>query len=209
VGFRDDFDGDALDGERWTSFAQSGIIRLANGKLDVLNTGGQKNFPYVVTKHNVIPSEGPFFVEFSYNVVTVGQQVSFQLDYLPAEQPNEKALTSPFMTTNWFYTSMRLIFDTESAPIQFQSKGGYGDNTFHRVRIECDGQRNYRVIFDQTELGTFQSKRRPQKFWLGTNPVKDVGAGVTWPRLQVDYFEANALTTPDPALPAGAPSPAN
>jgi hypothetical protein len=33
--------------------------------------------------------------------------------------------------------------------------------------------------------------------------VADTKSGTTWPRLQLDYVEAGALVTPDPALPIG------
>lgn len=207
VGFRDDFDGAQLDDTRWLSFPQSGIIRLTGGKLELLNTAGQKDFPYLVTRDEIVPPTGPFFVEFSYTYLTLGAPVAFCLDYLPAAQPNEKPLTTPFMATAGFYGNLVLNFDTENGTQSFQGVRALSVGVAHRVRLECDGQQNYRAIIDQTEVGTFASKRRPTKFWIGTNPPKDQPTGQTWPRLDVDYVAAGPLASPDAATPAPSPTP--
>ncbi|MDB5096804.1 MAG: hypothetical protein JWM80_1225 [Cyanobacteria bacterium RYN_339] len=206
-GFRDDFDGTVLDPTRWASFPQSGIIRFENGKLDLLNTNNQKNFPYVLAKQAVFPASGPFFLEVAYTVVTGGTNISFSLDYLPAETPGEKPITKPFMSTTWFYNNLQFNFDTENGAPTFQGTKGYLPALPHRLRIENDGSTTYRVIFEQTEVGTFQSKRRPTRFWIGSNPVADLKAGAVWPRIQVDYVAAGPLTAPDPANADGTATP--
>jgi hypothetical protein len=206
TGFRDDFDGPVLDPERWTSFPQSGIVRFEGGKLDLLNTANQKNFPYLLSKPNVIPASGPFFLEVSYVLISGGTAISLSLDYLPAEAPGEKPVTKPFMFTNWFYSSLQLNFDTENGAPVFYGPKGYAFNTPHRLRVENDGSSHYRVIFEQTEIGTFESKRRPTRFWVGANPVADLKTGANWPRLQLDYVAAGPLDAPDPATPDTAAS---
>ena len=206
LAFRDDFDGLVLNQDRWASFAQSGIIRFEAGKLDLLNTANQKNFPYVVSKQSIVPPTGPFFVELSYLLVSGGAPVSFSLDYLPADVPNEKPLTTPFMSTTWFYSHMKINFETEAGAPSFTGLKGYTFGTPHRLRLENDGSGNYRVIFDQTEVGTFHSKRRPTRFWVGTNPPADLKTGTNWPRLQIDYIAAGVLLIPDPATPEGTAS---
>ena len=208
AGFRDDFNGSALDASRWLSFPQTGIVRVADGMLDVLNTPTQRNFPYVVTHDAVVPAEGPVFMELAYRYVTLGTNISFNWDFLPAELPNEKALTVPFMATNFVYTNMVLNFDTETGAATFQSaKAVAPSDAFHRLRLEFDGKDAWRVILDTTELGKFTSRRRPRKFWIGQNPPKDLTTGASWPRIQLDYVAAGPLTSPDPARPAPTPAP--
>jgi hypothetical protein len=203
--FRDDFDGPLLDQDKWASYPQSGIIRFEGGKLDLLNTPNQKNFPYLLARHAVIPATGPFFLETSYTLVSAGAAVSFCLDYLPAEAPNEAPLTRPFMSTSWFYHALKFAFETETGTQTFAGTDGATIGSTHRIRVENDGNTTYRVIFDTTELGTFQSKRRPTRFWIGANPVADLKGGTTWPRLQIDYVAAGVLGAPDPATPAASP----
>lgn len=201
--FRDDFDETNLDGSRWLSFPQSGLVRIQDGKLDSLNTGGQKNFPYLVTRDAIIPATGPFYFELAYQFISNGGQVSFSLDYLPAEAPNEKPLTTPFMVTSGFYDKLRMVFDTETTPQTIDGTKGIAAGP-HVLRIENDGNNTYRVVLDGAEAGTFTSKRRPTKFWMGQNPPKDLANGATWPRIELDYVAAGPLDAPAPASDAGA-----
>lgn len=204
AGFREDFDGPSLAPAVWSAFPQSGILHFDSGHLELINSSGTKNYPYLVTKNPIIPASGPWYFEMSFAVVTQGTPPSFSLDYLPADGPGDMPLTSPFMSTTTFYNALRMNFVTENGVKTYDGAKGNQPGAFHRLRVENDGQLNYRVIFDQTELGRFTSKRRPQKFWLGQNPPKDANIAVpSWQRLQLDYVAAGTLDTPDPATPEG------
>jgi hypothetical protein len=212
AGFRDDFDGASLSEQRWRSLPQTGMITLKDGVLELLNPGNQPNFPYLYTRPAIIPAEGPFYFEFKYRVLALGStSPSFCLDYAPVSQPGEAPIAEPFMRLSQFYFTLKGTFSTESGPKAYDVPGELrafspGED-WHRVRLENDGSGKYRFIVDQKELATFTSTRRPQKFWIGTYPVKDTDAS-SWPRLQFDYVAAGALGAPDPAQPVAPPSPA-
>ena len=205
VFFRDDFDGTALDASRWNAFAQSGIILVRDGKAELLNTGKQVNFPYVVMKENQLPKEGPFYVEWSYEFFATGA-IAFALDYLPPDKPGEEILTQPFLRTANVHGNMRFYLTLEKGVQTFDAPLGYKEGAPHRVRLECDGKDNFRLLFDQYEVGSFTSSRRPLKFWVGQYPVKD-SAATLWPRVALDYVTAAVLTTPAVSEPLPTPTP--
>jgi hypothetical protein len=195
LAFRDDFMTSPLDTSRWNYHAQSGIIQVNKGVLDVLNAGAQKNFPYIVTRENIIPPVGAWFFETEYQYVSGGAWASICLDFLPNDEPNQKALTQPFMTTQQNDSDLKIAFDTESKPQSFTAPKGATAGTFHRLRVECDSNQTYNVLYDNVVLGTFSSKRRPQKFWIGANPPTDLTTAVNWPRIQFHYVAAGPLIT--------------
>ena len=190
--FRDDFEGDRLNPDVWSAFEQTGVIAVRQGMLEVLNAGTQPNFPYIVTRHDVIPPAGPFYFEISYKLVTAGKNVAFCLDYMPAAAPGEESLTEPFMRTEASADQMKVYFDLEQSDYTATIQAGYSSDALHTLRLEGDGKNNYRLLHNGQEVGVFSSTRRPQKFWLGTYPQTDKRPGV-WPRVTIDHVAAGTL----------------
>jgi hypothetical protein len=207
VDFVDDFSGASVDATKWQVYQQTGLVLIREGRLEILNAGNQPNFPYIVSKNAIIPSDGPVFFEMNFQYFASGAPVSFNLDYYPPEAPGKEGLTVPFMTTAPVATALRMTFRTEdgekvaSTPLGVLSTAS-GPHTF---RVEYSGT-TYRVIIDNTELTTFESKRRPVKFWIGNYPNKDVPA-TAWPRIAIDYVKAGVLTAPASAMPLPTPTP--
>ncbi|HEY9721562.1 MAG TPA: hypothetical protein V6D47_06085 [Oscillatoriaceae cyanobacterium] len=205
AGFDNEFDGSSLDSTQWAVFSQSGVVSVHDGLLDVVTPPNVRNCPYIVTKSNVIPQDGPFFFETKYTRMSQGLIPAFCLDYLPAPQPNEAPVTQPFMALATSGSNVMLVFNLESGTRSYVIPNGAVIGATHRIRLEDDGSGNYRAIADETELGTFHSDRRPMKFWIGTNPPKDVAPNI-WARMTFDYVKAALLTVPDPAMPASGAS---
>lgn len=202
--FREDFDGTALDEARWKAFKQSGVVAVQDGKLEVLNSNGNSDFPYVVTRNDVIPATGPYYFEMAYTFLTPGS-LAFCLDYLPADSPAERPLTQPFMYTYMGTQDMKVRFAAEQKDVFATVVRGAELKKPHQLRVEFDGNRGYRVIANGAEILVFESARRPSKFWLGY--PKDQPKPVAWGRVQVDYIEAGTLTAPASAKPLPTPTP--
>lgn len=207
VRLRDTFDGDTLNAETWAGYPQSGQLLLRNGRLEMFSTGRLPNFPYLLTKRSIIDESGPFYFELTYELLAKGANVNLALDYLPAPAPGEPALTQPFMRAKDNYTDLRLLFSTETGDRLFTGKDGYKVGAPHTVRVEYDGTSTYRLIFDGVELGTFASRRRPQKFWVGNYPLKDVTPRTDWPHLALHGVEAGYMVAPASAAPLPTPMP--
>lgn len=190
--FRDDFDGDRLDAARWSAFEQSGIIAVRQGALEVLNAGTQPDFPYLLTKSDIIPASGPFFFEISYKLVTGGKNVAFCLDYLPSAEPGKESLTQPFMRTEATDKQMKVHFDLEESDYTSTIAAGFASDAFHTLRLEGDGKSHYRLLHNGQEVGVLSTSRRPQKFWLGAYPQTDKRPGI-WPRITLEYVAAGTL----------------
>lgn len=200
-GFDEEFSGVTLDAAQWQSFAQSGVISVHDGLLDLVTSANVPNYPYVVTKADIIPQDGAFFFETKYNRLSFGAVPSISLDYLPASAPNVAPLTQPFMALGTHDSNLTLIFNLENGTKTYDIPNSATLNVAHRIRVENDGQGNYRVIVDETQIATFHSAYRPMKFWIGANPPKDRTPG-DWSRMTLDYVKAGLLTAPDPATPA-------
>lgn len=205
VFFRDDFNGTAVDTSRWRAYAQSGVILVRDGKLELLNTGKQPNFPYVVMKDNALPKQGAYYVEFNYEFLASGN-VSFTLDHLPPDSPGQESLTTPFMRTGNVRGDMRVYFDIEKDDPVYTIPDAYEEGASHKLRLECDGQNNFRLFFDQFEVGSFTTERRPLKFWVGQYPLRDVNPTL-WPRLTMDYVACGVLSSATSAAPLPTPTP--
>lgn len=205
--FRDDFDGAALDETKWKLFQRSGLSILKDGRLELLVAGAAPNFPYLLSREGIIPEAGPFYFELAYEIKTGGRNtVSFCLDYLPAESPEEEALTTPFMRTQPFYASLRTFFKVESGEKRFDGLSGWTLGKPHVLRLEGNDAGQYRVIHDGFEVGTFESKRRPTRFWVSNYPLKNTTAN-TWPHMAFDYVAAGTLAQPQAAAPYPTPTP--
>jgi hypothetical protein len=203
--FRDDFDGASVDEAKWKLFQRSGLSFVKEGRLELLAAGSQPNYPYLLTRENIIPEAGPFYFEFAYEFLAFGRAgVVFALDYLPAESPGEEALTTPFMLSTGFYSNIRNTFKLESGSKSLEGKNGWTPKQRHVLRLEGNDAGQYRLIHDGFEVGTFESKRRPMRFWLGASNFKDVAA-TSWPHLAIDHVAAGTLSTPMPASPYPTP----
>lgn len=204
VDFVDDFSGTGVDDSKWRAYQQTGLFLMKDGRLEMLNAGNQPNFPLLISKNVIIPQGGPYFFETNFQYLASGAAVSFNLDWEPPEEPGKDGLTVPFMRMQYVATSLRLIFNTEDGPKNVDTGLGTTDPKTgpHTLRIEFDGKDRYRVLFDGNEKGTFMSKRRPRKFWVGAYPNKDVSP-TAWPRLAFDYVKAGVFS---PA-PASSPTP--
>lgn len=206
VYLQDSFEGASLREDVWSSFPQTGLIHVRDGRLELLNTGRKPNYPYVVTKNRIIPESGPFYFEVTYEILARGANVNLALDYLPAPAPGEAALTEPFLRAKDFYRDLRMALKTESGEKVYTGKGGYDLGGPHTLRLENDGAGHYRVILDQVELGTFESQRRPQKFWVGPYPLKDATPSTDWAHVAIHSITSAHMTTPASAAPVS-PSP--
>lgn len=205
LGFRDDFDGQTLDESHWISFQQSGLITLKDGQVELLNTGRQPNFPYMLSRSSVIPQDGPWFLEIKFSYLMLGA-VSFALDHLPAEAPGEEALTKPFLlVTSRSKFTFTADIEGNTDPTTF-SPEVVEANKDYLLRVEGDSQGHNRVILDGREVLLFETTRRPSRFWIGQNPPKDV-APQTWPRILIDYVATGVLAAPASAEPYVAPTP--
>jgi hypothetical protein len=205
--FRDDFDAAVLDETKWKLFERNGLSIMKEGRLELLVAGTAPNFPYLLSREDIIPEAGPFYFELAYEFKTGGRNsVSFGLDYLPAESPEEEALTAPFMRTQPFYANLRTIFKVEGGDKSLEARGGYTLAKPHVLRLEGNDAGQYRVIHDGFEVGTFESKRRPTRFWVGNYPLKNIAAN-SWPHLALDYVAAGTLAAPQSANPYPTPTP--
>lgn len=206
VYLRDAFDGTALNEDTWTHFEQSGHMEVRDGRLEMFNTGRMPSYPYLLSKQRITDDSGPYYFELTYELLAKGANANFGLDYLPAPAPGEAALTEPFMRARDAYTDLKMYFKTESGEKVFTGKDGYKVGAPHTLRVEFDGTTTYRVIFDGFELGTFASKRRPQKFWVGNYPLRSVTPNTDWPHLALHAVEAAYLVTPASAAPLPTPA---
>jgi hypothetical protein len=205
--FRDDFDGTELDPERWTAYEKSGIIRVKDGVLDLLTPGASRDFPLVIANGDILPAEGPCYLELSYTSKLIGRSTGFHLDYLPPGAANEEGLTVPFMQAFWYMNDLLYRFNAEASTPQMWAVGDLRPDTPFRLRIERDANNNWRGIVNSTEYVNFSSKRNPRRFWIGDSPNKALPAPVTWSRMTVDYVEVGVLSEPDPATPKLSPTP--
>jgi hypothetical protein len=206
VDFVDDFSGTGVDDTKWLAWQQTGLFLMKDGHLEMLNAGNQPDFPLLISKNVIIPQDGPYFFETNFQFLANGSPVSFNLDWEPPEQPGVDGLTVPFMRTQPVASSLRMIFNTEDGTKNVDTGLGTLDpkTGAHTLRIEFDGKDGYRVLFDGEEKGTFTSKRRPRKFWVGAYPNKGVPS-TAWPRISFDYVKAGVFT-PTPA-PSATPTP--
>jgi hypothetical protein len=204
--FRDTFDGSSLDERRWVSVPQSGVINVANGVLELLNTRGTRNFPYVVTKNPIMPPEGAFYVEWSYKVLVPGSTgTTFGLDAAPPVAVGDAVPVAPAFMTSWFYADMAASVEGQGIGL---AKLGYAPAGFHRVRVEVDANNSCRLIFDGGQVGQAVTiKKRPTRFYIGSDHLLTDVAPTSWPRLQLKYLESGPLTTADPATPPPPPTP--
>lgn len=207
VRLHDTFDGTSLNDNLWAGYPQRGQILMRNGRLELFTTGRTPNYPYLLTKQRIAEDSGPFYFELTYELLAAGAGAFLGLDYLPAPAPGETALTDPFMRARDNYTDLRMYFATEKGVVDYNCKDGYKVGTPHTMRVEFDGTTNYRVIFDGVEAGTFVSKRRPEKFWVGNYPLKDTPATSDWPHLALHEVKSGYLASPAPAVPRPSPSP--
>lgn len=207
VFFRDDFDGNVLDEQKWKQFQRNGVAIVRSGSLEMLTAGNQPNYPYVLSRQDIIPETGPYYFEttFSYKVGAANQPF-MALDYLPAESPDEEALTTPFMRVFGYANRVRAVFKLENGERTADAPNQAVVNHPYVLRVEFDGDRGYRYILDGVELASFESKRRPKRYWIGSYPFKDITPGV-WPHLLIDYVAAGVLVTPASAQPLPTPSP--
>ncbi|MNS70246.1 hypothetical protein D3C72_1035880 [compost metagenome] len=206
VFFRDDFDGNMLDDQKWKFFQRSGTGVVRDGKLELLVAGNQPNFPYLLSRGTIIPETGPYYFELAYEILAnTNYQAYFCLDYLPAELPEDEPLTKPFMRSAGYYGKLRSIFEVEGGAKTLDSPTVRKDKERYVLRLEFDGNKEYRLIHGGYEVGRVESKRRPTRFWIGSYPLKDVQAS-PWPHLAIDYVAAGVLAAPAPAQ-SFAPSP--
>jgi hypothetical protein len=207
VFFRDDFDGNALDEQKWKIYQRAGVSLVRDGKLELLTSANQPNFPYLLSRTDIIPETGPYYYESSFAYKAgANYQPIIALDYLPAEAPNEEALTTPFMRSFGHANRVRTVFKLENGEKVVDAPAQAVLNHFYVTRLEFDGQSRYRFILDGVELATFESKRRPKRYWFGSYPFKDVAPG-NWPHMLVDYVAAGVLTAPASAAPLPTPTP--
>lgn len=206
LAFQDEFDGTALDESRWKVFQQSGLAIVKDGRLELLNAGRAKNFPYLVTRNIVVPQTGAFYVDLSYEVLALAENgLNFCLDYLPPEGPGEVGLTPPFLQATARSGDLQIRATTERDVTTIDVKDGFRPGKAHRLRLEFDGKATYHLLFNDQVLKVFNGKRRPQKFWIGTYPVQDFKEAY-WPRLAIDRLAIGELSEPRPVADA-TPSP--
>lgn len=209
VFFRDDFDGDALDPSRWTVHERDGRVLVGKGQLEMLVGGQAASFPLVLPKHDNLPKEGPYYVETRYTFNTTGRVSGFNLDYVPLSAPDDPGITEPFLRWSLYALNLNFLFKTESQQISaLPPANALAPKVPHRFRLEFDGEDTYRVIYDDQELSTFESRRRPALLWFGVYPNKP-GAAASWASWSVDYVESGVLVTPDPARPRAASQPSS
>ena len=202
-GFRDEFEGEALDSGRWDAGAQKGLITVAEGHLDLLGTGIATSFPYVVSAQPIVPEQGPFFVEWSYKVVGGGALPEFVLDASPPRLPGDALAAAPFFKTGPFYAAKRIVVEGR---VVGDGAKGVTIGLEHVFRVEWDAKDFVRVIFDHGQIGAAAlAKKRPKHFYVGPEALKD-GTAITWGRIQINYVAAGPLTTPDSATPPPTPA---
>lgn len=205
AGFKDDFSSPRLDTSRWKLFEQSGLVLFKEGRLELLNAGRAKNFPYLVTRRAIIPDDGPFFFEINYEILAAAEiGTSFCLDYAPPEEPGVAHVSAPFMQA-YAAGSLMPIFNTENGEVRLEVPEGGKPGKPHKLRVEYGGTGIYNVLFDGTSIGTVKSKRRPSKFWTGIYPQVDRNE-VFWPRVALDEVAAGVLKEPAP-IPTATPTP--
>ena len=208
VFFRDDFDGDRLDPARWTVHEREGRVLVHDGKLEMLVGGTSTTFPLVLPTGANLPKEGPFYVEARYEFLTAGKVAGFNLDYLPPSGPDDPGITEPFMRWSLYQNRTNFLFRNEN-----RLEGAVAPNDSQtlkvprRFRLEFDGTSNYRVIYDDLELRTFQSRRRPTHLWFGLYPNQP-GKPAGWATVTFDSVESGVLVTPAAAEPWPTPGPA-
>lgn len=205
--FRDDFSGTSLDDARWYSLEQTGVIQVAGGVAELLNTGSAANYPYIATRQAIVPAAGPFYVEFSYKCQSSGSQIAFGLDAAPPLAPTDPVPATPFFYTNWVYDKMAVAVE---GALVGSVPNSLGAGKGHTVRIEVDANGMARVIADHAQYGqAVKMKHRPTRFFMGPWPLfKDLAKPASWPRIDLDYVEAGPLTNPDVATPPPTPTPA-
>lgn len=205
--FREDFEGTGLDAERWAAFTRTGIVRVGDGVLELTNSRNQVNYPYVLAKPPVIPAQGPAYFEVAFKLLSAGS-VSLSLDYLPAENPEDRPLTQPFLRTSLSDGVFKVTVEHETGSFEKELAGALDGSKRHVLRMEHDGSGAYRLIWDGQEISKFRSRHRPTRFWIGSYPVAETRARA-WPHLQVDYVEAGVLTAPAsvPVAPEATASP--
>ncbi|MEB3221678.1 MAG: hypothetical protein VKS61_06325 [Candidatus Sericytochromatia bacterium] len=205
--FRDDFNGDVLDGSRWVTLDNDGVVLVQNGRLLMVGTGS-RNFPRLISRVEVFPSSGPRFLELRYELLTDGWVPGFNLDYLPAMRPGERALERPFASSRPFYSGLMISI----SPFDQASNTPGPDNTCvpgkpHTFRIEVDAEENHRFIIDDREVTKHPGPGRPvRNFWIG-NELFPTGEPLVWSKLAIDYFETGKLTKPADARPLNEPIP--
>jgi hypothetical protein len=191
--FRDEFDGDQIDTDRWIVQDNDGLVVAQDGRLLMVGTGS-RNFPRLLSRIEVFPPRGARFLEVGYEMLTDGWYPGFNLDHLPPERPGERP-EKAFVSTRPFYSGLMVVIPSTGVTLPGPVNTGVVGKP-HRFRIEVKEDESYRFIVDNDEVGTTAaSQRPPRNFWIG-NELFPTGEPMVWAKLAIDYIETGEMTAP-------------
>jgi hypothetical protein len=214
--FRDDFDGATIDESRWAVNDNDGLVVLRGGRLIMVGLGSVK-YPRLVSRVDSMPATGPRYLEVRYECLWEGSMPGFNLDYTPTLDPDEQAVSTPWVSTGRHYSHLTVQFNPFGGGPDFNmaeaSTGVPGAP--HTLRYEFDADNMCRVLVDNLEVASRKtSSVPPLRFWIGNHLVKSQEQ-LNWTKLAVDYIESGVLekptkarSTPTPVPTPASPSPA-
>lgn len=187
LAFFDDFPGDALDPDRWTSHANGGTVAVADHSVELAGSP----FPFVTAVGQPIPPSGAFSVRWS---ATYGGQRPYGTGTLALAQtlPANGAPSWQSVAGAWQDgSSYRVQVRTDAATVQNAYVDAAPIPVPHEVEycwlpdtveVYVDGMLAMRQVRDA-------SVARPTTLWSG-NPINNGG---DWQDFKLHYVEVRAL----------------
>jgi hypothetical protein len=210
--FRDDFDGETIDASRWAVNDNDGLVVVRGGRLIMVGLGSVK-YPRLISRVDSMPATGPRYLEVRYESLWEGEMPGFNLDYTPTLDPDEPAVSTPWVSTGRHYSHLTVQFNPFGGGPDFNmaeaSTGVPGAP--HTLRYEFDADNVCRVLVDNLEVASRKtSSVPPLRFWIGNHLLK-ARDKVDWTKLAVDYIESGVLKEPTKsrATPTPVPTPAS
>ncbi|MEB3195564.1 MAG: hypothetical protein VKP62_00015 [Candidatus Sericytochromatia bacterium] len=206
VHFREDFSGSAIDGTSWSVHEKSGVVRLKDGWLNVMQVVGEADFPLLVSSEKVIPKSGPWYFESKAQWLSaVNESIASSLnwDVLPPSGPADPGFVPPTVEVRNYWYKPTVTVRTGSKEVT-----GQLDDTSQEpfvIRLEFDGKSDYQVLVNSKIVVSEQMTRRPRYFWIGRYPNVPV-PGARFHNWRVDYIETGPLEQLTRA-PSPSPSP--
>ncbi len=217
VGFRDDFDGMALDSDKWVSFTNGGTVVVEESLVKV-DRGYGGSFPYIHTVLDPFPVED-FVVKIRMRYTSAGPRgTGVQLArYLPSNQGiactfDPSVASGLPVAAIWEDDGVVQVAHPDRPLSQWMAPfmqgnsvpvGSAPESGFHTYEIRFSGGIISISVDGGQPTGSTTMAGRPHVLWFGNPSVCPLG---NWSGFEIDYIEVKGVSPTLTAVPGPVPA---
>ena len=199
-GFREDFDGTALDPNVWQVYTNGGLVDVDSGYVTLSKIGISNTFPYIHTKFSPIPPNGNFAVKIGVQYLEANPYGNgLSIDYeLPANGALGSWAWQPSIYTLWQGSTFGFnLLDFSGSSLYYVPAP---DLDYHEIEFRWLDDTDEYYIDSQLVSKEPRSSNvpRPVDIWFG-NPVT-ADSIRAWTSFRIDYIEVYAIGESIPFL---------